>query len=1023
MPDLMQDDETGRKLVEDAPKKQEDSDKLENQFAQPAHEGKDAGDNKIKTPSGGAGGSEPNLPRVAGRLQEAAKAVGSFTGDHKKGIGIGGGAAGIVFAIIFMIMALLPLKLEAMMKNILTTRVTAKVEHMVEKRANRVIVGYMADRFGLGVSPSERALYTNNKLLKTLYGRWRQTGFENKFTDSSGLKLGPTDSGKGIRITVADTNKFADFSSADTFQSFLDGSAADGTLSPKATRDFINTVTRDQTKWYQVLKRHNMRNFMKIAYGITKWDFFRGTTGKEAAPEINTTLLTEAEKPLESGTNNVMSCALDGSSCPRDNPAEPGGSLDKPITSAAPIDVPSSLNAGADAATSDSATDSIKTAYATVKKYTPSAITNRVITKLLVKILGVKLGGAIATKFIPIVGQVLFYDQLNRIDHFFNSGNADEALRTIHKVQYATQFAEWLTISDNFKSPTKKMSGDEFNTIMNKLDAPPSDPQNSTAQSPGFQQVFMNSNGGNRKLNPDLGVSDVNAATPIANSYNAFTRSRWAQLASPLLGPFSPQFLGIWFAFTHDSGIAQVINVLNSLSGAVVGALLKTLETQIPWIQTALKYAGNFMANIMTKYLIQPAVDGTEVGADLFTNIDIGGAVTGQGFAQSLGGHPLSPLASAQLQQSIAIDAASQYPSIGDQVFSTNNPNSIVNQLALAMPGTPSQAIRQYTTSALAVIRNPFSFFNSLSDLISGKAHAANNINLYGLTDYGFTDAELNAPLQIPKDYNNDGKIDSKDCYYTSDGTQISDKDMATYSEHQYDNNRLCLLDVTTVEDLSSTSDTADNGGIGDGSNSGAACTTGSCNVFLLGDSITVRANNASPNIASAFTSAGYTLTTDGSVGRSITGPGQSPTTSGLDAVAADKAQITAAQVVIVELGTNYGNDQASMQQLLGAIKADNASAKVYWVNVGAMGYTASRPGSFTTYNNENALISQLAPTSGFSVIDWCGKVFGGSPCTISGNPQNPDLLDPADGVHPSVPSGINAYIQLLLSSMQGAPA
>jgi len=110
------------------------------------------------------------------------------------------------------------------------------------------------------------------------------------------------------------------------------------------------------------------------------------------------------------------------------------------------------------------------------------------------------------------------------------------------------------------------------------------------------------------------------------------------------------------------------------------------------------------------------------------------------------------------------------------------------------------------------------------------------------------------------------------------------------------------------------------------------------------------------------------------------------------------------------------------MQSLLSAIHSENSGAKIYWVNVGALGYVSSRPGSFASYNAENTLINTLSTGAvPYTVIDWCSQVFvtTGSGCTITASPTNPDLLD-TDGVHPSPSTGMPAYTQLILKAIQG---
>lgn len=444
-------------------------------------------------------------------------------------------------------------------------------------------------------------------------------------------------------------------------------------------------------------------------------------------------------------------------------------------------------------------------------------------------------------------------------------------------------------------------------------------------------------------------------------------------------------------------------------------------------IQEAFKYV---VAGVAAN-LAGASTSGTEDPIQRANKVDAGTDIMANESARLSGGRQLTTSESVALIDAQTKDTIS-HETLADKFFNIDKPTSVGSMMLAAIPTSPMTALN----SIAGYIGSIFSPTNWLAKIFSpSKANADAGLDPYGIPQYGFTDAELSS---VPDIAQNAKDIESNPDLYNSYQTCFAAptsaetgffKDASSpdpICNNPSDTNltkyRVYRLDKEVIKNFALTYNKTPDlpGATAAGS---AACTANSgCNIFLLGDSITVRANGASPSISSAFSTAGYTLNSDGSVGRSIRGAGQLPTTNALQAVDANKLQISSAQVIIIELGTNFGNDQGTMEQLLTAIKTINSTAKLYWVNVGAMGYSANRTSAIASYNTENTLIARLAPTDNYTVIDWCSKVFGGSPCTITNSPTNPTLLD-TDGVHPSQSSGMNAFIKLLLTAVQGSPA
>lgn len=164
--------------------------------------------------------------------------------------------------------------------------------------------------------------------------------------------------------------------------------------------------------------------------------------------------------------------------------------------------------------------------------------------------------------------------------------------------------------------------------------------------------------------------------------------------------------------------------------------------------------------------------------------------------------------------------------------------------------------------------------------------------------------------------------------------------------------------------------------------------------IYMIGDSITVRAEN---KLNDEFTKRGANkITIDGSVNRSITKPGDTRghTTSGLEAVRLGESAIKNADAVVIALGTNQRDSdfKQSMGDLVKAIKGD---AKLYWVNVFSKG--GSNGYAKLDKDKINQDISSQADSLNFDVIDT----------DKAGIPL-------ADSVHQTTPAGSNKLSKLI---------
>lgn len=108
--------------------------------------------------------------------------------------------------------------------------------------------------------------------------------------------------------------------------------------------------------------------------------------------------------------------------------------------------------------------------------------------------------------------------------------------------------------------------------------------------------------------------------------------------------------------------------------------------------------------------------------------------------------------------------------------------------------------------------------------------------------------------------------------------------------------------------------------------------------------------------------------------GRSITTPGSHIQKSALESVDTDAHLISAAQVIIIMLGTNLLEDNFAKSQatLMRKIKALAPKASYFWVDIGATMSTQAQ-----RWSDRNKIIYEQAQQLGYQVISRYRAIFG----------------------------------------------
>lgn len=191
--------------------------------------------------------------------------------------------------------------------------------------------------------------------------------------------------------------------------------------------------------------------------------------------------------------------------------------------------------------------------------------------------------------------------------------------------------------------------------------------------------------------------------------------------------------------------------------------------------------------------------------------------------------------------------------------------------------------------------------------------------------------------------------------------------------------------------------------------NNGIQETNVSGDVYILGDSITVGAND---HYMPKFAEKSITPTISAVNGRSWTTPGNPALgaigTQGTakSAAAADKETITTATSIVVALGTNGTLTGNPPDEIIETLRSYNTNSPIWWVNVA----NGVKDGSVQAFNNA---LSGLEEAGTIKVIDWADIVDPGGDGT-----NNPNGIL-SDGTHPTT-EGYAQYTDLVVGRVAG---
>lgn len=215
-----------------------------------------------------SGGNANWKTSFKGRGKFAARISGL---GKKRGAAIGGGIAGVVLIGLLSIFSfLLPFKLTHIIENI-EERIGQVPQYAIEQRLeyymNRYLIMRTLESRGVSIDKNgTNFTYLGKGIPGTLYTNWQGAKLEVKMLDQYGYRLEPVNPDAGVGSLDTNPTKWKLVS---------DVPGSEGIpLDRTEARRFVRKFAKENTRWYQVVKRFHMRTIMKRYFGIGNWKPF-----------------------------------------------------------------------------------------------------------------------------------------------------------------------------------------------------------------------------------------------------------------------------------------------------------------------------------------------------------------------------------------------------------------------------------------------------------------------------------------------------------------------------------------------------------------------------------------------------------------------------------------------------------------------------------------------------------------------------------------------------------------------------
>jgi hypothetical protein len=698
----------------------------------------------------------------SGYKKEGKKSKNSLQNlSKRRGLLAGGGllAAGLITGIVLLLSFLNVFKLDDLMSNI-DAKTFARLNGVADRRSERWMQSYLELRLmDIGDDPdlnkganSDNLIFRSNNIstgnpISDWYRTLRTSSFEQDLLERNGIKFvsvaQPNGTGgykvragkvdiageKSIPINVSSSD-IAKIQAGNTvtlnkYRDYLDTQVF---ASDKAARREIKQDVHNNTRFFQVIERRQLRKDIQNMTGVRDWRFFEKTRDKvdDKKIDIRNKLVTKAI-PESTLSGKFVRCLFGITSCrfsedPSDpqyqsesslagenNPDNPDDPVNQQGDDGKPVPNPDSFNLG------------------------PAAdILKQIISKA-----NVALGA---------VNIVQTLDSLSHVDQALNNGQLSKGVAVARGVQTMGIYQVFKTSRDQMK--TGQLTSEEVNKFMQvigpvshgegwtKVISGKGDPSKLTNTTKSREycsqknQAAIDKNPalGNKQfayLCPDKQIGGSSNAAALEDSYNSSIGS--------VLHPILNSYNGV----RHAPFIGTLVDIANSIVGSiqnVVAGLVKDIFAAIG-IEDNIENAMQWIIGKMTAFLgAGPILSGNEAAPVFMNWLVQGGAYTAEASARASGA-----ALTTSATKVTAVQTAAQYQSeklaqmsVFDRYLSTSNPDSLVSEQAFALSEQSMSSLTGKLTNFSLIFRT---IGNAVTQPFTKHSSAASNKGYEG-TDF-----------------------------------------------------------------------------------------------------------------------------------------------------------------------------------------------------------------------------------------------------------------------------------------------
>jgi hypothetical protein len=669
-----------------------------------------------------AGLNEEDAGMGGGKLAAKFKGI-----SRRKKLGAAGGIGGIMGLLVAVALITPIYRIPALLTDV-GDKVGEEVDHIVEKRAERMVVNYLIRQAG----GSTTDYVITGSPLSDMWRTFQSQRLEKKIADKTGITFRKEG---GVVKVFHDGRDLGGVRNYDDVSKII----ARGTIkSKKDFRVIINTVV-PAVRFHKAsieAKSFKVRFLKGSRFGAPKEVTDKSADGKTVVEDTEKTVAALTEQQIDEGVagsigelGDALSCVMDGVACDTFKEADPEAEVPDPNSEGAQRD----LANGSSKEVTDEINEASKEAKTEAIKDREGGFVARILEKVLTKVIGA-VAAKTATKAIPYVGWIdLAADLQHAIGDAFANDLPHRIPILLKENAYGAIFASWAGYADQQKAG--RMPNSQSTALAKQAEGA------EKAQTYHYMYDKGATNVGT-PVKPLVGSDKFSEVDNIINDvYNNLgfriivrgPLEAWYYTVGKLL-----KLLGDW----GTQGVTWLMNITGFT--ALANATLKEIFGD-NWKEELGKFAVKMITN-----LFGIAIDPLAKGAELFNNIFTGAAVALNYHCHFyLGCRTLTQqqgiLIGMQLQQER--DEDMQMTSVKDRLLDPNTPDSVVGTLMRDAPSDPKADTIVSSLFGLAA-KLP----NSIAGAFSPKLRAVGADDMSTMTGvlwYGATEDDLNQDTAV----------------------------------------------------------------------------------------------------------------------------------------------------------------------------------------------------------------------------------------------------------------------------------